>query len=363
MKIIRKHGGDVWEIGRYFHTRVDKFLDFSSNINPYGPPEKAREVFLRGFRKLQYYPDPKYIRLKEGLSRFLGTEVASIFAGNGLSEVIDVVSRSLGFRRAIILNPTYSEYEISLARSGARITHLTLRERDNFVLCYERFYKILSSSKELAIFLCNPNNPTGTFYSRRFLKELIKKASINRHWLIVDEAFIDFTPYGRGESLIPLVNTYPRLIVLWSLTKIFAFPGLRLGVAVASRRIIQRLKDMSPPWSVNILAEEVALASLKDRDFLRDTRRKITSEKKYISGKLKRFATLKVYASEANFFLVRILEKNVNAGWLRERLISHRILIRDCSNFRSLDRSFFRISVKDRYKNRKLISALTNYLD
>ena len=358
-----KHGGNVWEAGRKSHRRFDQFLDFSSNINPCGPPSGVREALRKGFKKIIYYPDPDYACLKVALVRFLGVKPASIFVGNGMSQIIDLVMRFHDFRDAIILNPTYREYELACLKTGISVRHLAFREKENFNVEIEKFYEILDKKKESLIFFCNPNNPTGVFIPRPFFKDLLKKISSGGHWLVVDEAFIDFSPGGREDSLMPLVNQYPRLVVLWSLTKIFSIPGLRLGVAIANKKITERLEEIVSPWSVNILAEEAAIASLKDKAFLEETRRWIKRESEYLFNSLNKFKCLKIYPSQANFFLLKIMDKNITAGKLAKALFAHKILIRNCSNFRSLDDYFFRLAVKDRESNTKLISALTKYLD
>jgi len=357
-----KHGGNVWAIERKSHHRFDRFLDFSSNINPLGPPPRVREAVLNGIKKLSCYPDPEYIRLRKGVSNFLGVNLSSVFVGNGLSQIIDLVSRSCNFKEAVIVNPTYSEYEQACLKAKIPVTNFAMKEKDNFTLNEEIFYKTLRTKKEAVIFLCNPNNPTGTFIQRPFFERLLKKVSSKRQWLIVDEAFIDFTSYGRKDSLIHLINTYPRLVVLWSLTKIFSIPGLRIGAAIANNKIIERLHTIAPPWSVNILAEEATMASLKDKTFLKKTSCWIKKEKKYLSNSLKKFDNLKVYPSEAPFFLIKILNKRISARALSNKLLSHKILIRDCSNFHHLDRFFFRIAIKDRTSNRRLISLLARYI-
>ena len=363
MNLSLKHGGNVWEAGRESHRRFDRFLDFSSNINPWGPPPGVREALQRGLNKIIYYPDPDYIRLKEVLAKFLEVDPASILVGNGLSQIIDLVTRLQGLREAVILNPTYREYEFSCLKSRLPVRNLKLREKNNFELEAEKFYEILDKKKESLIFFCNPNNPTGTLIPRPFFEGLLKKVLSKRHWLVVDEAFIDFSPRGRGDSLMPLVNKYPGLVVLWSLTKIFSIPGLRLGVAVANKKIIKKFEKIVSPWSVNIMAEEAALVSLNDKVFLEKTRQWIKREREYLFINLKRFNSLKVYPSQANFFLLKIMAKNMSAGKLAKALFAHKILIRDCSNFRSLDEHFFRVAIKDRASNRRLISALTKHLD
>lgn len=356
------HGGNVWEAGRKSRQRFDRFLDFSSNINPCGPSPGVREALRTGFKKIIYYPDPDYIRLKEALARFLGINSTSILVGNGLSQIIDLVTRVHDFREAVILNPTYREYELACLKSGISVTNLAFREKNNFEVESEKLYEMLDKKRNVLVFFCNPNNPTGVLIPRPFLETLLKKISSRGHWLIVDEAFIDFSPGGREDSLRPLVNKYPRLLVLWSLTKIFSIPGLRLGVAIANKKITERLEEIVSPWSVNIMAEEAALASLNDKAFLEKTRSWINREREYLFINLKRFNTLKVYPSQANFFLLKIMAKNMSAGKLAKALFAHKILIRDCSNFRSLDEHFFRVAIKDRASNRRLISALTRIL-
>lgn len=353
-----RHGGNVWEIERKSCKGFDQFLDFSSNINPLGPPAGVRAALRKGFKKIPYYPDPEYVRLRQGLSDFLNVSSNSIFVGNGLSQIIDLVSRVYNFTEAVILNPTYSEYEQACLKSNIPVTNFFMREKDSFCLNEGIFHRILKMQKDSAVFLCNPNNPTGNFMPRAFFETFLKKMSSKRQWLIVDEAFIDFTSCGRKDSLIPLINTCPRLIVLWSLTKIFSIPGLRIGAAIASNKIIKRLWTLAPPWSVNIFAEEAVMASLKDKPFLKKTACWIKKEQEYLLSNLNKFSALKVYPSEAPFFLIKILNKRISVSSLSRKLLSYKILVRDCSNFPSLDKFFFRIAVKDRPANTRLIFAL-----
>jgi threonine-phosphate decarboxylase len=211
------------------------------------------------------------------------------------------------------------------------------------------------------LFICNPNNPTGQLFQKSQIIALT--TTLPKTLIVVDEAFLDFTePEHRDEpyhnSVCREVINFPNLIVLRSMTKLFAIPGLRLGYLVAHQNLVECLNQYKEPWTVNIFAQIAGEMLLDETDYVRKTQELVKTERKFLFNQLKQFSWLTPFPSAANFLLIRIERKDLPATILREKLMKRGILIRNCSNFVGLDEQFFRIAVKKHAENLKLISAL-----
>jgi threonine-phosphate decarboxylase len=207
------------------------------------------------------------------------------------------------------------------------------------------------------VFISNPNNPTGNL--------LLKNHNINNFsskLIVVDEAFMDFLPEERKNTLIWKATEDKGIVILRSFTKFFALPGLRLGYLVAHQQNIQRLSAHHAPWSVNSLAQIAGELVLKDRNYFNSTRVLIEKERNFLSAQLGKICGIKVYPSVTNFLLLKIEKNGVNADDLAKRLLERGILIRNCGDFHNLDDKFIRVAVRKRNENKKLITAIKEIL-
>jgi len=208
------------------------------------------------------------------------------------------------------------------------------------------------------VFLCNPNNPTGRVMSRSAVRELAEAACRRQAWLIVDEAFIDYCP---TQSFISMLSAYPRMLLLRSLTKFYAMPGLRIGYLVGASKVVDQLKDRLPPWSVNSLAQEVALAVLRDHTYAANSRTYMTCERSRFVKGLRSLSGLRVYPSASNFVLLE-LPATTSAEEVTECLTAERLLVRDCSTLPGLTRQMIRVAIRRTNENRRLLAALGHCL-
>jgi threonine-phosphate decarboxylase len=351
--MIQEHGGNLREISRRYAVDEDAIVDFSSNSNPLGCPAAVRTIFRNGVSLLSSYPDIHCAALREALAAALGCGPQNIIAGNGSTELIYVIPRAFKPRRALILTPTFSEYEKSLIAAGCAVRSLPLHEEEQFRVSPGEVSGLLSRVDML--FLCNPNNPTGALMERDALSELLTEAEKKGVLAVVDEAFVDFAPRS---SIIGDIRRHKNLMVLRSMTKFYGIPGIRLGYCVGSSRLIQQLNRFKEPWTVNALAQKIGIACTADRTYAVKTRRFVDAERDYLFSQLQSIPGLQPWPSSANYLLLQITRGGLSSGAVYEKLARRGILVRDCRSFKGLGRRFLRVAVKRRRDNRWLLAAL-----
>ena len=324
------------------------FLDFSANINPLGPPQgalyAAQKALVAGASS---YPDGRYPELCAALAGYLGVPEETVLATNGGAEAIFLAARAAAEDRpggkAIILEPTFSEYAAAARAAGLRPEGRVARRReDGFRLDPSALGDLGGAS---AVFLCNPNNPTGDLTPRGEVLDLLERTRSAGAALIVDEAFADFAP---GESVADRVDE--SLYVARSLTKFFAVPGLRLGCLVA--RAPELVRRFQPSWAVNVAAAAAGASAVADTEYAEKTLQEITLRRGELLRALRGLPGLEAYEGAANFLLVRGPEG------LPEGLARRGVLVRGCGPFPGLGPRFLRIAVRGAEENERLVRAL-----
>jgi len=347
------HGGNHREVARRYGLSPNEILDFSANINPWANSLGIEKIVRANLKEIYHYPDPQCTELIKQISQYLGVGRGNILAGNGSTELMYLAARALLPRRALIFAPTFFEYERAIKACGGEPKFLFLKESQGFSI---NIQKIIRAIKDVeAVFICNPNNPTGTFFPEEELLELVKITEERKIYLILDESYLDFK--HSGESLVREAQKANYLLVLRSFTKFFALAGLRLGYGVGGGHLIEKLVGLKEPWTVNCLAQAVGAYLLRHEENIKKIREAVRKETEFLFGELSQIGGLKPYPPEANFILVRI-ETELSSLKLQEDLAKKGILIRDCSNFTGLNDKFFRVAVRKREENLKLIDNL-----
>jgi threonine-phosphate decarboxylase len=283
-----------------------------------------------------------------------------IAAANGSTELIHLLPRLNGKgRRALLLAPTFSEYGHALEVAGWQIDHLCLSPADGFCLDPAAVAVRLSHGYDLLI-CCNPGNPTGRLYLPAEVAALYHSCHMAGCFFVLDEAFIDFAEERSAKRLLPAESA--DWLILRSMTKFFGFPGLRLGYGLAPPPVIARLQRLLPPWSVGVLAQAAALAALADSEHCCRTREFVSAERQRLAERLAEIPGLAVFSGAANYLLLRI-DAAMTAAGLQARLLPERILIRNCGNFVGLDERFFRVAVRSRPENDRLLAALAEAME
>ncbi len=347
-KINNEHGGNLRKLADLAGCTEQQIIDFSSNINPSGTPQYVAGALNRSFGALRNYPEPYAEQLIEVAAGSLNIPVDRILFGNGSNQLIHLIPRALpDVKRAVLVSPGYLEYETSCLRAGLEIVCHELNHEDDFRLDQEALGAVLRPGD--LVFIGNPVNPTG---SACRLEELA--AGYPETFFVVDEAFIDYC-----EELTLLPDVPENVIVLRSLTKFYAIPGLRLGYCVASPRIIAALKLLQPCWSLSSPAIETGIRIFQDTSsFKPDSCRQMTQLKDGLIKGLEVIGGIKVYPSYANYLLLKTAGLDANRF-----LKQYKIALRSCAGYRGLDASFFRIAVKTEDENNQLLQALDRELN
>jgi threonine-phosphate decarboxylase len=350
-----RHGGEIFAASRRQGVSVSSVLDFSANINPLGPSPKAVRRLRRELNLIRFYPDSKNEEVRRLVADREAVDPRSILFGNGASQLLHAIPRLLKPASALIVEPGFAEYQAALQAVGCKIHRLYLKSETGFRLERTALFRAVGQKRPKLIILGNPNNPTGGTIPDSLLLELLDCCAKKCIHLVLDESFVDFSSC---RSLLPEASRQPYLVVVRSLTKFWALPGLRIGFLGAQEAFVKKLSAHMEPWSVNTLAWTAAAASLGDSEYRRKTVTLVRKERAFLSEQLSQLRWLKPYPSDANFLLVRIAAKGLSSSNLQARLESRNILIRDASNFPGLGRQHIRIAVRNRSENQRLIAEL-----
>ncbi len=344
------HGGNLRELARRAGLDRDQILDFSASINPLGPPEGFRAVLSRNVDRLVHYPDPDCTELAELLAQRHQVAPDQIVIGNGSTEIFFALARALRFDRAVIPVPSYADYATAVRAAGRVVSPWKLQESDAFALDWRALEAELHG--EELVLLGQPNNPTGRALDDTALLCLAARRPATT--FVVDEAFADFMAGYQS-----LAGRSPaNMIVVRSLTKFYAIPGLRLGFAVAAAAVARQIRSQMLPWSVNVLAQEAAAALLADEEYARRSIALVDRERRWLSEELAKLAGLYVYPSVTNFLLLRLDHATLTAPELADRLLRQGIAIRTFTEEQHLDGRFFRVAVRTAAENARLCDAL-----
>lgn len=357
----RLHGGNIQA---YLKPSAyqNKLIDFSASINPLGLPSKVKEVILKNLNSLIHYPQPQSENLKQDLATFHKVSQNNILLGNGSIELIHLIPRALKAKNVLIITPTFSEYEFAVRQSLAHPIFVKAKERDGFKIDSAEVKKIIP--KVDLIFLCNPNNPTGLLLPQDDILPWLTLCKKYNTILVIDEVFMDFVENFQKQTLANEAVRNKQLIILKSLTKFFALAGLRLGYIIAHQNLLNKIQPFQYPWNVNSLAQIVACQVIKDKDYIKKSRDLIYKERQYLFSKLKKIRGLKVYPPSSNFIFCKLQNTKVQSSKrLSDRLIQRGIIIRACNNFRGLNDRFFRLAVRRRSQDAKLILSLREILE
>lgn len=349
------HGGNAKEISRKNNIDYEKIIDFSANINPLGISEKVKKSIIDNINVIEKYPDINYFELKNEISRFEKIRSEDIFLGNGAAEVLFNIIRAVNPKKTLIMAPTFSEYEEAVESIGKEVELYYLKEENEFKIQNDIMER-LDKNIELII-ICNPNNPTGVLTKSDFIIELVKRAKKNNTKVLVDESFLDFIK--EEYSVVKYTDIYDNLIIMKSLTKFFALPGLRIGYGICSNaQLNKKIELNTPAWNINSMAEEAAKCALEDKIYIDETIIYIDNEREYLYSELLKFNSIKVFKPCANFIFFKLKDKID----LFSEFLQYNILIRSCNNYNGIDDAYYRIAIRTHEDNVKLIKELHKIL-
>ena len=369
------HGGNLAWAATLAGCPAAAILDFSASISPLGPPESALDAIRSHLSSLTAYPDPDYGELRAALGEALNVDPDWILPGNGSAELLTWAALDLSKLEATYLvTPAFGDYSRALLAFGAQVLDCPLDLKSleagagnglvtDYLSVFNRSFVSPSLSlpvpllnADRGLLLNNPHNPTGLLFGREAIRPYLEQLPL----VVVDEAFMDFLPPSERESLIDAVEEFPNLVILRSLTKFYSLPGLRMGCAIGHPDILRRWQLQRDPWPVNTLAAAATAAVLRDTVFEQKTWDWLPVARQELFEGLANLPGLRPFPGAANFLLV---ESSVSVSALQKSLLErHRILIRDCLSFPELGDRFFRVAVRSRADNLRLIAGLSEVL-
>lgn len=341
------HGGDIY--------RNQVAADFSVNVNPLGTPQAVKAALYRAAGQCGSYPDTEAEALKEAVGGMLAVPQEYLLFGNGASELFMAVVHGIRPKKTVIPVPSFYGYEHAAKAAGSEILYYKLKQENSFDVTKE-LYAVLTQDVDL-LFLANPNNPTGRLLDKEMLMDLLRHCREKGIYVVLDECFIEFC--GQGGSVVSAAEAFENLIAVRSFTKIFSIPGVRLGYLVCTNRLLfEKTAAQLPEWNLSCFAQEAGGACAKEAAFIEKTQAYVRKERCILEEKLGQNGFL-VFPSMTNFILFYRKEEQ-GEETLYQHLLKQGILIRDCGNFRGLGSGYYRIAVKSREENQRLLQAVAH---
>ncbi|ASA95637.1 MULTISPECIES: threonine-phosphate decarboxylase CobD [Anoxybacillus] len=344
------HGANPRRLYEAMHMDMpSSYIDFSVNVNPFPLPDEYMPTEQQWVRWMSVYPEERSETLRAIIAEREHVTRSNVFVGNGAAECIYLLAEQFAGKRIGIIEPTFSEYRQACEAYGCTVHSFMLDEHWQPPL--DQMVANLPSLH--ALFVCHPNNPTGTAWSEETMHTLLNAAHDEGVYVVVDEAFYDF--WIDGYSVSSFLRTFDRLIVLRSLTKMYRLAGVRLGYVLAHEHVVKKLMKKQPPWSVNTIAQQIAKQLLKDDAFVERTKVYIASERKRVFEQLNELG-YKYSPSVVNFYM--LYDETIT---LFPFLLQHGIVARHTFNFRGLDGKYVRFAVRTKEENDHLLFYLRRW--
>lgn len=346
------HGGDWAGFAEEFGYEP---LDFSMNVNPAGMPEAVRQAIADSAPEAWKYPDPLCRDLVNAIAEYESCSTKHILCGCGAADIIYRAVLAEKPERALITAPTFGEYSEALELADCETVSYILREADGFRIG-EDILDYIDDTIDM-MFLCEPNNPTGVTTDTVLLERIIEKCSESGTRIIVDECFNDFLENAAEHTLRQHLEKSDRLLILKAFTKNFSMAGVRLGYCLCSdEKLLDRMRRAGQPWPVSVMAQHAGIAALGCADDLKELGIETGKERRYILDEMCSMG-LEPVESEANYILFRA--DSTLEAYLRNK----GILIRNCSNYNGLGEGWFRVAVRTRNDNIKLIKEMRAWIN
>ncbi|MDR1065882.1 MAG: aminotransferase class I/II-fold pyridoxal phosphate-dependent enzyme [Clostridiales bacterium] len=355
------HGGDLYAIERAFGTPKEDIMDFSGNINPLGVPQSVIKAVKESASDVTRYPDPEYAELREAISKYAGVDAGGVIVGAGSTELISLYIRAVfrlerNRKKAVILCPAYSEYKREADNCGVESVLFPLKEENEFRAGMELLDAI--DERTGVLIAANPNNPTGAAIERGQMTEIVEHCARLGVRVMIDETYAEFAE--KDIITADLTRKFENLFTVRGVSKFFAAPGLRLGYAMCfDKAVLDEIKRIKDPWSVNTLAEAAGKVMFSDSEHINASKKLVFAERAKLISVLSSWPEIKVYDSQANFILIRLKENCLlTSTKIFEKMIARRALVRDCRSFQFLGDRFLRFCALGPKENDMLLSAL-----
>jgi threonine-phosphate decarboxylase len=350
------HGGDIYSAQEQLSLMENppEILDFSANINPLGIPEGVKQAIIKSIDSYNAYPDPLCRELIINLANFEKVPKSSLLCGNGAADIIYRLVYAKKPGKAMVLAPTFAEYEEALNVVSCKVVHYELKAEKAFQV-EEDFLDAIQPDMDM-LFICNPNNPTGQLVGKEMIFRILQRCKTLNVLCVIDECFNDFLEEPKKYSAKEYLEEFNNLLIIKAFTKIYALAGLRLGYCITSNeKLLKEIIKAGQPWSVSIVAQIAGIQAMQEQEYLIRTKKLICEERKYLTRSLESLG-ISVIASTVNYIFIRWPYNKKNS--LHKMLFEKGILIRNCDNYYGLSQGYYRICIKQHEDNVVLIDTL-----
>lgn len=355
------HGSDLEEIEKYYGIPKETIIGFGANVNPLGISKKVKAEIAQNLDIMSAYPDRNYTSLRNAIAKYCQVNADHVVVGNGSTELISLLIQHVHPKKALLLGPTYSEYERELALCGGKMEYYYLSAENEFQIDLDEFLDVLTDSIDLLI-LCNPNNPTSSAISTNAMEVILNRCKELGIFVMIDETYVEFAANVNAVSCMPHVADHDNLMIIRGVSKFFAAPGLRLGYGVTSNKnFLAVIHTHQNPWSLNSIGAFAGEKMLADNEYITATRELIQSERSRIYEELKQIPELHTFKPEANFFLVEIVKSGITSFDLFDYLIRQGLMVRDCQSFSCLKGQYIRFCIMNPDDNTRLLDGLREF--
>ena len=352
------HGSDLEMIEKVYGIKKEEIVSFSANVNPLGISPKLKATLSERIDAIMSYPDREYTSLRRCIADYVHTDLENVLVGNGSTELISLFIQIKHPKKALIVGPTYSEYEREVSLGGGTTCYYRLEEENDFALDLLTLEVLLTSDIDLLV-ICNPNNPTSSAITRNDMRKILDICKQKGIFVMVDETYVEFAEDTQKITSVSLTGYYNNIIILRGISKFFAAPGLRLGYAICGNQdLLKEINQRKNPWTINSLAAIAGEIMFTDEDYIKHTRTMIAQERDRICKVLSACPNVKCFVPTANFVLVKILKDDVTSMDLFEAAIRKGLMIRDCSTFPFLNNKFIRFCFMTPDVNDALLEVL-----
>ena len=338
---MQYHGGDIY--------RNQIRLDFSVNTNPLGMPDSVREALHQAVEEAEHYPDIHAKELTKAVAERLRISEKRLVFGNGASELFHAVLHAVKPSKILIPVPSFLGYEEAAKAMDCEVIFYEMKKEEKFSLT-ERILDTLDESISL-VFLANPNNPVGNLVEPELIFKIAEKCRQCDITLVLDECFMELTGKEMTHSFFYQLDEFPNVVVVRAFTKLYAIPGVRLGYLICEQTLAEKIRLQLPEWNLSVFAQRAGVAAIKEQEYVARAVVCIQTQRLFLREELK-VAGCNVFDSDADYLLFYSEKK------LYELFLQRGILIRDCSNFRGLQRGYYRIAVKSEEQNRIFADVL-----
>ncbi|MEE8430203.1 MAG: aminotransferase class I/II-fold pyridoxal phosphate-dependent enzyme [Candidatus Desulfatibia sp.] len=357
--MLNGHGGNIYELSQRLGCAPSDIIDMSSNVNPLPPLTGLVEFIIKNIHAIAALPQVDARSAVLAFAARYNINAEHVIAGNGTTQFICAIPQALETKKALILGPTYAGYADACNMHNVPYDYLMTEESLDFQPNIDVLIEQISDHD--TVFICNPNNPTGTLMLKADLERLCRFHP-DTHF-VIDESYLPFV--NDSERLSMFKSGFPNVLILNSMSKIFRIPGLRIGFLIAPGQTIEKFRPFLLPWNVNSMAQTAVDYLMKHTDeadaFIDKTILLLENQRKYMAEAFEDVDGIKLFPSKTSFVLAK-LDENITANILCNHLAADRILIRNCSNFRGLSEYFIRISLKTTDINRMLADKIINFL-